>query len=135
MKKIMQFGAGMVLMLTIFSCSNGQESTQATGVYEDVNVEQFSKHMEGAQLLDVRTPQEWSEGVIEGATMYNFYDADFKDRIAKLNKDVPVAVYCKSGGRSGQTGAMLRDMGFKEVYNLKGGIGAWNAAGKPTVKP
>jgi len=135
MKKIMQFGTGVVLTLSIFSCSNGQESAQTTGVFEDVNVEQFTQHKEGAQLLDVRTPDEWNQGIIEGATMYNFYDADFKDRISKLNKDVPVAVYCKSGGRSGQTGAMLRDMGFKEVYNLKGGIGAWNAAGKPTVKP
>lgn len=126
-----------IILVAIFmvSCSNGQNKSADGTVAENVNVEQFIKHKEGAQLLDVRTPAEWNEGIIEGATMMNFYDSDFKQQLEKLDKEKPVAVYCKSGGRSGQAMGMMQEMGFKEVYNLNGGIGAWNNAGEPTVKP
>ncbi len=117
------------------SCSTGQNKPVDGTIAENVNVEEFAKHIEGAQLLDVRTPGEWNEGIIEGAIMANFYEADFEKALQKLDKDKPVAVYCKSGGRSGQAMEQMNKLGFKEVYNLKGGIGAWNSADKPTVKP
>lgn len=121
--------------LFMVSCSNGQQKVAEGTIAEDVNVEEFAKHIDGAQLLDVRTPDEWSEGIIEGATMANIYEDDFDANLAKLDKEKPVAVYCKSGGRSGQAMAKMNQLGFKEVYNLKGGIGAWNGADKLTVKP
>jgi len=132
MKYIAQISTIFILALTVVSCSNGQNKTDGS-IAENVNVEEFAKHAETAQLLDVRTPGEWREGVIEGAIMADFYEDSFKSELEKLDKDKPVAVYCKSGGRSGQTMAMMNEMGFKEVYNLKGGIGAWLSAGKPTV--
>lgn len=135
MKKITHITSIILVAVLMVSCSNGQNKATESSIAKNVNVEEFSSHMEGAQLLDVRTPGEWNEGIIEGAATMNFYDADFKDRIAELDKEKPVAVYCKSGGRSGQTMSMMQEMGFKEVYNLNGGIGAWNQAGKPTVKP
>lgn len=127
-----------VALIAIFmvSCSNGQSKKSEDGnVAENVNVEQFATHLDGAQVLDVRTPGEWSEGIIEGATMANIYDADFEEKLKTLDKEKPVAVYCKVGGRSGQAMAKMHEMGFKEVYNLKGGMDAWKGAGKPTVKP
>jgi len=126
-----------IILVTIFmvSCSNGQNKSGNDAIAENVNVKEFSNHLSSAQILDVRTPAEWNEGIIEGAIMANIYEDDFDQQLEKLDKDKPVAVYCKSGGRSGQAMAKMHDMGFKEVYNLNGGIGAWNNAGQPTVKP
>lgn len=132
MKYLAQLSTTILLAITIVSCSNGQNKTDGT-IAENVNVEEFAKHAETAQLLDVRTPGEWNEGIIEGAIMADFYEDSFKSELEKLDKDKPVAVYCMSGGRSGQTMGMMKKMGFKEVYNLNGGIGAWRSAGKPTV--
>ena len=135
MKKITSMMATLIVAVMMVSCSNGQNKAVKGTIAENVNVVEFMKHMEGAQILDVRTPGEWNEGIIEGATMANIYDNDFDAKLAKLDKEKPVAVYCKSGGRSGKAMAKMNQLGFKEVYNLKGGIGAWNGADKPTVKP
>lgn len=86
-------------------------------------------------LLDIRTPDEQAEGIINGSQMLDFYDANFKAELAKLNREVPVMVYCRSGGRSGKTASMLKSMGFKEVYDLQGGIGAWQDAGMEIATP
>lgn len=135
MKQITQISSVILFTVFVVSCSNGQNKTNGGSIAENVNVEEFSTHLETAQILDVRTPGEWSEGIIEGAIMYDFYEDDFASNLEKLNKDLPIAVYCRSGGRSGNAMSMMKDMGFKEVYNLEGGIGAWNSASKPTVKP
>lgn len=134
MKNLWTLATAFGVALLMVSCSNGQTKVEGQ-IAENVNVEEFANHIEGAQLLDVRTPEEWNEGIIEGATLANIYDADFEAKLAKLDKSKPVAVYCKSGGRSGQAMAKMSELGFKEVYNLKGGIGAWDAADRPTVKP
>ena len=135
MKYIAQISTVFLAAMMMVSCSNGQNQTNDGTIAENVNVEEFSKRLEGAQLLDVRTPDEWNEGIIEGAIMANFYEDDFESQLAKLDKEKPVAVYCKSGGRSGQAMERMNELGFKEVYNLKGGISAWNSAKKPTVSP
>ena len=59
------------------------------------------------QLIDVRTPDEWREGVIEKALLINYFDDDFKEQLNKLDKTKPIALYCKSGGRSGKTAKLL----------------------------
>jgi phage shock protein E len=82
---------------------------------------------EGAQLLDVRTAEEVAQGSVEGATNIDFYADDFKDQISKLDKEKPLFVYCKSGGRSGQTAELCKELGFKEVYDMEGGYTAYSA--------
>jgi rhodanese-related sulfurtransferase len=89
----------------------------------------------GIQLVDVRTPAEVANGKIKGAGIINFNDADFKDKIGKLDKKKPIAVYCAAGGRSGKTAAILTQLGFKQVFDLEGGMTAWTAKGKPSEKP
>ncbi len=85
---------------------------------------------EEATVLDVRTPQEVAEGVIECAQNIDFYDNDFRDRVKKLDHDKPIFVYCAVGGRSGQATDFMKRDGFREVYNLDGGIRAWVASGR-----
>ncbi len=89
------------------------------------------------QLVDVRTPQEYSSGHLTEAININFQDQDFKDQISKLDKTKPTFVYCAAGvegGRSNTTAKMLKELGFDEIYELKGGIAKWNDAGKETEK-
>lgn len=83
-------------------------------------------------IIDVRTPEELQEtGQIVGALNVDYNGANFKAEISKLNKEKPIMVYCKSGGRSGKTATLLKKEGFKEVYDLDGGIQGWKAANLP----
>lgn len=78
------------------------------------------------QLIDVRSPEEWKDGIITDAMLINYFDTDFKAQLNKLDKSKPIAVYCKSGGRSGKTTKILSQLKFKEIYDLKGGYSSWN---------
>lgn len=83
-------------------------------------------------LIDVRTPEEYSEGHLSGALNINWNDPSFSEQMEKLDKTKPVFIYCRSGGRSGQAYQALKSMGFKEVYDMDGGISAWQSAGLKT---
>lgn len=87
-----------------------------------------------AQLLDVRTPAEVSQGFIEGAKFLNFQSPEFIKAVEKLDKDKPVLVYCAAGGRSGRAATLLISKGFKQVFDLSGGMNAWASAGMPIKK-
>jgi phage shock protein E len=84
-------------------------------------------------ILDVRTPEEFAEGHLDGAVMIDFYEADFADRLGELDPEVPYLLYCRSGNRSGQTTVIMRDLGFTDVANVDGGIVAWSGAGLQVV--
>ena len=88
---------------------------------------------ENLVVLDVRTPEEFDEGHIDGAVMLDFYRDDFADELAKLDPDVPYVLYCRSGSRSGQTLAIMDSLGFTEVTEVDGGVISWQTAGLPLV--
>jgi phage shock protein E len=100
-----------------------------------VKIEQAEKQIaEGIQLLDVRTLEEWNEGYIKGAKRATVTEEGFLERAkAQLDPTKPLLVYCRSGKRSAQAVAQLREAGFSEVHDIAGGILAWEAAGKPLV--
>lgn len=77
------------------------------------------------QLIDVRTPEEFAEGHIEGAKNINFHSNDFLSQFSKLDRNKPLYIYCKSGNRSGKAAKELSGMGFKKIIDLKGGYLAW----------
>lgn len=85
----------------------------------------------GLVVLDVRTPQEYGEGHIAGATNIDFYEPDFVRMLDALDKEQPYFVYCRSGNRSARAVDAMRDLGFAEVYELEGGILTWLEAGLP----
>lgn len=85
------------------------------------------------QVIDVRTPEEYAEGHIDGATLIDFYEPDFADRIAELDPDGEYVVYCRSGNRSSQATALMAEQGFRDVNDVDGGIVAWEAAGLPVT--
>ncbi len=91
------------------------------------------KSTPNAVLLDVRTEEEFAKEYIEGALLANWNGNDFQRRIDAIDKNAPVFVYCLSGGRSSSAAAAMRKQGFKEVYELQGGIMKWKSAGLPVV--
>ncbi len=92
---------------------------------------QYASQREKPLLLDVRTQAEVDEGMIAGAKHIDFMQADFSQRIEKLEKGQPVFVYCKVGGRSAKAAAQMREMGFEKVYHLDGGLDDWKSLGLP----
>ena len=76
---------------------------------------------EGAILVDVRSPQEYEEGHMEGAILLQEYEIKKRANELLPNKDKVIVVYCSSGGRSKKAQKELLDMGYKKVYNLYNG--------------
>jgi rhodanese-related sulfurtransferase len=126
MKKIIAMLAS-VLLLT--GCASG-----VTGV-TNMNVEDFSKKTaeSGVVTLDVRTPGEFMTGHIQGAQNIDFEGGSFESQIESLDKNGTYAVYCRSGNRSGQAVKVMQDAGFKNIYNLDGGVIDWANSGLPLV--
>ena len=85
------------------------------------------------QLVDVRTEQEYGNGHLKEAILINIQGQDFTAKaMQQLDKQKPVIIYCRSGRRSMQAAQILVNEGFETVYNMKGGILAWQAEGLPT---
>ncbi|TXI62246.1 MAG: rhodanese-like domain-containing protein [Flavobacterium sp.] len=108
---------------------------QADGV-QVLDVAKYEKNMAqpDVQLVDVRTPEEFSEGHLENAINIDVTADDFDAKVASLDKEKPVMVYCKSGGRSAKASARLKELGFKTITDLEGGITNWKSENKPVVK-
>lgn len=85
-------------------------------------------------ILDVRTEQEFRQGHIEGAALLDYYAPDFRERFAELDRDATIFMYCRSGNRSSHVLKMADDLGFRDVYDLRGGILAWREAGLPLAR-
>jgi len=79
-----------------------------------------------AVILDVRTPEEWEEGIIPDAKMIDIYTGpEFLHSIESLDKSKNYYVYCKAGGRSRQACDIMNQMGIENTYNLLGGMSQW----------
>ena len=71
-----------------------------------------------AQIVDVRTPIEHSQGHFAGSKNVNFFDVDFIDQMEKFDKNKPLYLYCKSGNRSGKAAIVLETKGFVSIFDL-----------------
>ena len=134
MKYLLKYVVTFSIVILTGCSSSAQESSS---VAKDVDVTEFKQIIEqkdSLQILDVRTPKEWSSGIIENADTINWHDKAFDKKVATLNKNLPVAVYCAVGGRSGRAIKKMHKLGFLEVYNLSGGMKAWKKAGNKIIK-
>jgi thioredoxin len=124
----------VLLSFLVLSCQG-----QSSKAIQTIDVKTYAEKLkttENPQLLDVRTPEEFSTGHIENAENVNLNGNNFVTEANTYDKSKPIFVYCKVGGRSAQAADKLAQMGFKEIYNLDGGIMKWDAAGnaKPSDK-
>jgi rhodanese-related sulfurtransferase len=101
----------------------------------NLNVSEFSQKITEPDviILDVRTPEEFASGHIEGALNIDFNSGDFANEITRLNPSETYAIYCRSGNRSGQAASIMHKAGFHDVSNLNGGVIDWTNAGLPLV--
>ena len=125
----------LVLLSFLFISCHGQTS-KAIHTVDAKSFAEKLKTNENQQLLDVRTPQEYSTEHIGDAKNVNWNGDNFVVDATKYDKSKPIFVYCKVGGRSAQAADKLAELGFKEIYNLDGGIMKWNAANQrePSTK-
>ncbi|MDT5032523.1 MAG: hypothetical protein QOC94_2694 [Actinoplanes sp.] len=86
---------------------------------------------DGAYLLDVREPDEWTAGHAPGA--HHLPMMEVPARMAEVPTDAEVVVVCRSGGRSGQVTSYLIGNGWDNVRNLDGGMRSWASAGREIV--
>ncbi len=86
-----------------------------------------------ATLLDVRTSEEFASGHIDKARNIDWNGDNFEQQIAQLDKAKPIFVYCLRGSRSASAADKMRSIGFKEVYELDGGIAKWQSAKLPVT--
>lgn len=132
-KRPISFAVALVSSLTYVlflstGCSNAQN--QKTNLLAQEFADKL-KEMPNAPILDVRTPEEFSGGHVANALNYDWNGDSFDKQIAGLDKSKPVFVYCLSGGRSGSAARKMRSDGFKEVYEMMGGMMKWRAANLP----
>lgn len=120
------------LLATTVAVACGGTATQAIELVTPVAaVEVIEERSPDVVILDVRTPEEYAAGHVAGSVNIDFYAADFAQQLDLLPKDAPYVVYCRSGNRSGSTMPIMEELGFTEVWDVDGGIVAWNAAGLP----
>lgn len=124
---LMKYSFIALISVLLFSC-------QSSSNISDIDVDTFQSATSQAaniQIVDVRTKEEYESGYIKNSKNIDVNDANFEADVASLYKDIPVYLYCHSGSRSADAANRLAKMGFKQIYNLKGGILAWKNKNLP----
>jgi rhodanese-related sulfurtransferase len=113
-------------IVSLISCSQSKNNTISVDAFEQGILQN------NIQLLDVRTAGEYKTGYLKNALQANYNNSkEFADRVQHLDKNRPVYIYCLSGVRSENAMQTLKELGFVNVYHLKGGINAWKQKNKP----
>lgn len=132
----------VLFTITLLSCDN-QSKTNVTGtetakssikVVSPQEVYNALQEDSTLQLIDVRSKDEYGVTHLKSSQNICVTTPGFKEKAAKLDKSLPVYVYCKKGGRSAQASQILADMGFTQIYDLQGGITNWESQELETVK-
>ncbi|PKP24932.1 MAG: rhodanese-like domain-containing protein [Bacteroidetes bacterium HGW-Bacteroidetes-2] len=116
----------LCMALFLVSCDDSKDDS-----IQSITPEQMQDVLleENIQILDVRTPEEFIENFIYKSQNICVTQDDFKEKVKRLDKNKPVYLYCKSGMRSDKAAKILKEMGFKEIYTMKGGIDLWKKKG------
>lgn len=120
-----------LLIISLFSCQQKEKG------FKTLSVDEFADVINDpdVQRLDVRTVAEYSEGHIPGSFNINVLDEEHFASISEsaLDKNRPVALYCRSGKRSKKAARILSGKGFR-IYELSTGFNGWKEAGQPVEK-
>jgi thioredoxin len=129
----------VALTILLVSCKGQTKETtdHATIINESIDAKVFAEKLQSAQnpqIIDVRTPDEFNSKHLDNAVNIDFNSPSFTSEISKLDKSKPTFVYCLSGGRSASALSEMKEIGFTEAYNMKGGMLKWNALGLNNAK-
>lgn len=120
----------LAVLFVVSGCSSG--STEGGGV-RTVSASEAVKVLDSRVVIDVRSPAEVAEGAIVGATVLDFNAGEFEAKIGDYDRSAAYLVYCRSGNRSGQAVAIMKELGFTDVIDA-GAYSDLAAAGAPTTK-
>lgn len=139
MKKYITLIFATGITLASVSCKNAQKNNtkvtaQAIEVIAPKAMYEVLLKDPSTQLVDVRTKDEFAVSHLKDAQNICVTDTDFKQKVAHLDKDKPVYVYCKKGGRSAQASKILKELGFTKIFDLQGGITNWQQQHLSTQK-
>ncbi len=118
-----------VLFIVTFSCQQAfnQEQKDLVTVIDITTLKETAIDKD-VQLIDIRTPEEYANGYIDDAVNIPIANkSQFITDFSKLDKEKPVYIYCYSGVRSHRAGNLLKELGFKEIYDFKGGWKVWSS--------
>lgn len=139
MKKFPALLALIAMLFVAFTASACNLSEKTAEGYENAEIGHVHQHWSMGDkspipfvLIDVRTPEEYAEGHIQGAKLIPVQE--LQTRLNEIPKDKQVYVYCRSGKRSAKAAGILAGTGFTNIENVLGGITAWQQSGYPTVK-
>jgi len=126
-------------IIIFFLSALALSSTSSLAIAETTLLSVEEAHSQAAEgkitLVDIRTPNEWqSTGTPEHAVMLQYQREDFIEEIlnkSKANPDKPIALICRSGGRSTRAAKALEDAGLNNLYNVKEGAQGWLAKELP----
>lgn len=110
----------VIILGICLSCSTNESGAVFLTADEMKNI----MAMDTVQLIDVRSLEEFRDGHLKGAQNL-IYDSEFDEKIKRLDKSRPVAVYCRTGRRSEECSKLLEEAGFEQIYQLKGGLTEW----------
>lgn len=134
-QRTLPFTALLIFVFTLaLGYSNAAIAQEGAPKLKVEEFEKLSKKDKKGVILDIRTPEEYKEGYIEGAEFLDFLGQDFESGLEKMNKKKTYYVYCRSGKRTIAATEKMKQMGFKKVYMLDGGITAWSESGRQTIK-
>ncbi len=119
--------------MAVVSCGNRQLTSGKSGLSATEFAQKIAETGH-AQVVDVRTQQEFRNGHLENALNVDVRSSRFREQISALDKQKPVFVYCLSGARSATAAGTLRKIGYEQVYEMPGGMMEWRAEGLPEVK-
>lgn len=112
-------------VLFLFVACQSQQASKTTII--DIETLKTEAIGEDVQLIDVRTPGEYSSGHIDDAINIDIMNGEaFEQGIQKLDKSKPVYLYCKMGGRSKRASKKLEALGFEKIYDFSGGYSEWS---------
>ena len=130
MKKAVALALAAIASVGLLAgCSSSNEAIKKVDPVE------FSEVVKqpGVITLDVRTPEEFNAGHIANAININLEGSDFTSEVSKLDMNATIAVYCRSGNRSGVATEQMAELGFVDMYDMQGGILDWEAVGGQVV--
>ncbi len=127
---------GRSRMVTVVAGGAPPAETATAGSIEHVDAPTAARLIEqhSPAILDLRTPAEYAVAHLTGARLVDFNSPDFARELAKLDRDRTYLIHCASGRRSTAALDTFRELGFRHVIHLDGGLKAWQAAGLPVVK-
>ncbi len=119
------------------STESTQNLTDTGSVFKVISAADFGDKIakQPGVILDVRTPGEYKKGFIKDARLLDIFGDNFDAELNKLDRNATYYVYCASGGRSAECAEKMQTLGFKKVYDLDGGMGAWRNAKMPVEMP